>query len=258
MKKIIFISGLFFLFFTQAYAGNDNWKIAKSTHFIIHYKNATEDFVKQASDKAEEDYDKIASELGFNRFNFWLWDNRAKIYIYDSPEDYQSATGEAAWSAGTAVVKSKVITVFVSKPDFFNTILSHEMGHIIFREFVGFDNYALPLWLDEGVASYQEKAKYAAANLYIRKHMEEGDFMDLRQLSRFSGRASGDDETVKLFYAEAFSIVDFLVKRFGSDSFVSFCQSLRDKKDLEQAIASAYPFKSLQALDEEWQKYLNE
>lgn len=81
--------------------------------------------------------------------------------------------------------------------------------------------------------------------------------MNLEDLSRMDLRLSQDAESVSLYYAEASSIVDYLIKEFGRDSFVLFCQNLRDKKNLERALASSYPFSNLKNLDEAWQKYLN-
>ena len=72
----------------------EDWNTIKSTHFIIYYKNAPAEFLSQLEDSAEDYYNKIAEELGFVRFNFWLWDNRAKIYIYDNLKEFQSATAQ--------------------------------------------------------------------------------------------------------------------------------------------------------------------
>ena len=54
-------------------------------------------------------YDKIADDLGFRRFDFWLWDKRAKIYIYDDVRSYQAATNQPSWSSGCAIIKDKII-----------------------------------------------------------------------------------------------------------------------------------------------------
>ena len=40
----------------------------------------------------------------------------------------------------------------------FENVLTHELTHIIFREYVGF-GWNVPLWLDEGVAMFMEKKK---------------------------------------------------------------------------------------------------
>ncbi len=247
---------IFFLSLPWALADN-NWRINKSTHFVVYYKGAPEGFIAEVAEKAEDYYDSIASSLGFRRFDFWLWDNRAKIYIHDNAAGYQAATGQPGWSGGCAKVREKIIHSFPYAKGFLETVLPHEMGHIIFREFVGFDNYAIPLWLDEGVASYQQKLKYSAGiKAEVRNAIGKGSFIPLERLSRFNPQFAMSNESVQLFYAEASSVIEFLIKEFGRDSFILFCQALRDKKDLDRAIASGYPLGNIRELNQAWQKYL--
>jgi len=247
---------LYFLFFTSGSASADEWRIVKSAHFIIHYKSAPEDFIKQVMNKSEDLYNKIADELGFRRFDFWLWDKRAKVYIWDNALDYQAGTGQPSWSSGCALAREKIIQTFPYAEGFFETILPHEMGHIIFREFVGFENKAIPLWLDEGIASYQEKARYSNIGKLLKESIRNGKFMNLEELTGSNTYLTADSNNVQLFYAEAFSLVNFLIGEFGRDKFVFFCQNLRDKKNLERALVSGYPFRNLKELDLAWQDYL--
>ena len=233
------------------------WNTAKSTHFIVYYKAAPEDFIKQLIDKSEDYYNKIAQDLGFTRYDFWTWDKRAKIYIYDNAADYQAATAQPGWSIGCAQVAQKIIQTFPYAKGFFETVLPHEMGHIIFREFIGLGDNAIPLWLEEGVASYQEKIKYKQANILIKEAINEGGFINLRELSAVNPQLMDNPQLAGLFYAESFSAVDFLIKEFGRDKFVLFCQNLRDKKNLERALVSTYSFSNIQELNDAWVRYLN-
>jgi hypothetical protein len=76
------------------------WQVFKSTHFLIYYKSAKESQLNALAARAEDDYNKITDDLGFNRFNFWTWDNRAKIYLFDTQKQYMEETGNPEWSAG--------------------------------------------------------------------------------------------------------------------------------------------------------------
>ena len=254
-KKALFLF-LFCLCLPSSLRAEEEWRAKKGEHFIIYYKNAPDEFLNKINDKAEEYYNKIAADLGFTRYDFWLWENRASIYIYDNAKAYQEATGQPDWSGGCAQISKKVIYTYPGAQGFLEDLLPHEMGHIIFREFVGFYNPAVPLWLDEGVASYQEKTKYLFSTNFINNAIKNGNFISLTDLDGFNLRGESSKEKVRLFYAESFSVVDFLIKRFGSDKFVLFCQNLRDKKNLERAISSAYPFENISALDIAWQNYL--
>ena len=270
MKKIIFILAGLLLISSLAFAGDDdapgyqdksspNWKEYKSDHFIVHYQNASEDFIRQVSNNSEQYYNSISDDLGFRRFNFWLWDNRANIYIYDNAAGYQAGLAMPSWSAGASWPQGKAIYSYSNAQGFLNTVLPHEMGHIIFRELVGVNNYAIPLWLEEGVASYQMKTKYSEVNRVLKEAIKAGIFMPLDQLSAVDIRTSTDNKKVELFYSEAYSAVDYMIQRFGRDRFVTFCQDLRDNKDLDRAIAAVYSFNGLKDLSQGWkQSILNE
>lgn len=255
-KAIFLTVAIFCLWLSFTLANTNDWSVVKSTHFIVYYKNAPGDFIEQLIEKSEYYYDKIADDLGLRRFDFWLWDNRAKIYIHDDAKAYQTATNQPGWSVGCAIIKEKVIHTFPYAKGFFQTTLPHEMGHIIFREFVGFDNQAVPIWLDEGVASYQENLIYSMAHKLVIEAIATNKFVNLENLSKINPQLIKDNESALLFYAEAVSMIDYMVKEFGKDNFILFCQNLRDKADLERAISYAYPFRNIQELDQAWQKYI--
>lgn len=254
-KNFLFLAALLILgLYSWCWA--DTWRHTSSTHFIIYYKDAPENFLNELIEKAEGYYDKIADDLGFRRFNFWLWDDRAKIYIYDNAEDYQQATGNPAWSSGGSYPGQKIIHTFPYAKKFFEVTLPHEMGHIIFREFVGFDNNAIPIWLDEGVASYGQPLKFLEAKAMVEEARINDRLMSLQELSKSDPQLMNDPYAVSLFYAQSFSIVDYLVRKGGRDTFILFCQYLRDKKNLEKALSSSYNFSSLSELDEDWHRHL--
>lgn len=258
MKQLLFLLVMLMAGNIESAQAAQIWHTHKSTHFIVYYKSAPEDFLEGLVGKSEDYYNNIAEDLGFRRYDFWLWDNRAKIYIYDDAQEYQAVTGQPAWSSGSVAPKDKVIHSFVGQKGFFDTVLPHEMGHIIFREFVGFDNYAVPLWLDEGVASYQEALRRSIAGRTIKEAVLKGNFINLDKLSQLDPRLMQDSVSVNLFYAEALSIIDYLIKQFSKDRFVLFCQNLRDKRNLEKALALSYGFNNIKELDKSWQEYLRE
>ncbi|HNX81649.1 MAG TPA: peptidase MA family metallohydrolase [Candidatus Omnitrophota bacterium] len=230
------------------------WNVEKSTHFLIYYKNAPADFIAKVVTRAEDYYDRIADDLGFRRMNFWLWENRASMYIYDDAVSYQQATGEPAWSGGATEPRSKVIQTFAGANGFLETILPHELGHIIFGEFVGFDNPAVPVWLEEGVASYEQKERFKQADLLVRAARAQGALFSYEQLAEANPHMLSDDRAVTVFYAESVSIVDFMLKEFGTEAFVGFCQNLRDYKNLNRAVVLAFsPMASAHELFQLWE-----
>jgi hypothetical protein len=234
------------------------WQEHRTRHFFIYYKKAPTDFIKSIEKEAEGYYEEITRNLGFTRYHGWTYDDRAKIYIYDDQEDYVNSGKQAGWSHGVANAQTKTIRTFPSAHGFFDSILPHELGHIIFREFIGFVT-PLPLWLDEGVAMYQEKAKRWGADADVKKALAGGTFISLEELTRMSLYADTDKATIELYYAEAASIVAFLIRELGEYRFVRFCKNLQDGEPFLEAICKAFNrFENLKQLNDHWVRYLQQ
>ncbi len=233
------------------------WRVFKSTHFLVFYNSASEDLLNQLTEKAEGYYDEIADLLGLNRFNYWTWDNRAKIYLYDTQEEYKKANSNLDWSIGLVMVGNKTIQSYTAAPGLLDNVLAHELAHIIFREMVGFNNPAVPLWLDEGVAVFHEKrSNNQSVKKYLAKKLQDNTSISLSQLYSFDLMHTKDKQLVELFYLESYSLLNYLINVFGRDKFVSFCQYLRDHRDLTRALRSTYSFDSQLEFEKSWKAYI--
>ena len=238
-------------------AQNQDWRVFKSTHFMVFYQQASQELLNQLIQKAEGYYNEIADDFGFNRFNFWLWDNRAKIYLFDTQEEYRKANSNLDWSVGLVTVSNKSIQSYANAPGFLDNILAHELAHIIFREMVGFNNPAVPLWLEEGVATFQERQfQDQFVKGYLAEKVKTGTFMGLNQLNSFNLGQAKDKQLIELFYLEAYSLLSYLIKEFGKDKFVLFCQYLRDYSDLARALRFTYAFASLEEFENSWKAHI--
>jgi hypothetical protein len=244
---------LFMLMPVIVFAQEGNWSIFKSTHFIVYYRQASQELLDQLTQKAEGYYDEITEEFGFNRLNFWTWDNRAKIYLFDTQEEYRKVNSNLDWSIGLVTVGNKSIQSYSTAPGLLDNVLAHELAHIIFREMVGFNNPAVPLWLEEGVATFQERrSENKFSKSYLSAKIKTNTFMSLNQLNSFDLMHTKDKQSVEVFYLESHSLLYYLIKEFGKDKFVLFCQYLRDYKDLTRALRSAYSFDSQSEFETAW------
>ncbi|MBM3251955.1 MAG: hypothetical protein FJZ11_04140 [Candidatus Omnitrophica bacterium] len=258
MRKIFASFLIILLLSTMAFCEEEKWLERKSTHFIVYFKLAPEDFIEDVIEAAEDYYQEITRDLGFTRYKYWLWEERAKIYIYNDADDYHNTTEKPEWASGHAIYEFKTIYTYPLAFGFFDTLLPHELGHIIFREFVGIKNRNIPLWLDEGVATYQEKTKRWGADSFIKKAIKNGKFISLEELTKIKDLISLDKDTVDLFYNESVSIVYFLISQHGRYNFMSLCRALRDGKDLDRAIDTSYTrFNNMQELNDAWYRYLS-
>ena len=234
----------------------EKWQQTKGQNFIIYSREVPQDFVDTVMASAEEEFRNVTSGLGITRYQSWAWDKRAVIYIYRDNEDYVESGGQAGWSHGAALVQEKVIKTYPSANGFFDSMLPHELGHIILHEFTG--PYAdIPLWFDEGTAMYQEKARRLGSDSEVRAAIEKGAFIPLTQLKDVRIYNGTDEDTVHLFYAEAASAVHFLITEFGDQHFYKLCRALKDHMRFEDALSETYVhIKGLEDLNKQWLKHL--
>lgn len=247
---------VFVLSFAHPAGAQDKWNEYKSAHFVIYYKSIPLDFIKTVEGAAEDHYKEIAKGLGFRRDESWLSENRAKIYIYRDSNDYVNEAMQHQWSHGAAFAAEKAIRTFPAAHGFFDSTLPHEMGHIIFREYIGLEP-EVPLWFEEGVAMYQEKAKRFGANAAVKEAVENGEFIPLKQLTDMRLYNNSPAEELGLFYAESASIVYYMISELGEFNFVRFCRALREGKGFTDALQNVYVrFRNLDDLNRAWLNYL--
>lgn len=255
IRFVLVLSFIFLLLAAPAWCAE--WDEMKSEHFFIYHID-TDSFAKKVKKESERYYKQIAKDIGFTRYsNFWTWDNRCKIYIFPNKESYLQSTGQPEWSAGAADAQNRAIYTYEGSGNFLISLLPHELTHLIFRDFVGFEG-GIPLWLDEGIAQYEEKEKLLDIRSKVKEVVMDEKHIPLTSLTRMDVRGSDNTALVALFYAQASMLVGFLIEEYGSDKFTHFCRQLRDGKDIEESLRFAYPgkFRTIDELEQSWVEYV--
>ncbi|MBF0571327.1 MAG: hypothetical protein HQL12_05590 [Candidatus Omnitrophica bacterium] len=243
----------------QLFAGDNQnvWRQMKGQDFIVYYRaDIPEDFVQTTMDTAEEEFKKVTDNMGITNSLNWAWNKQAKIYIYSDGNDYVKNSGQATWSHGAAFAAARTIKTYPEANGFFDTVLPHELGHIIFRDYIGF-TAIVPLWFEEGVAVYQEKAKRLGSNKIVKEAIENGQFIPLSQLSSVRLYKDSKSEMVGLFYAESASVVYYLITELGDREFYMLCDELKYNTPFQEALHKVYlKFKTIEDLGQAWGQYL--
>ncbi|MBI4388009.1 MAG: hypothetical protein HY582_03085 [Candidatus Omnitrophica bacterium] len=237
---------------------NSNWEEKKGNHFVVYaqdHSSFTDDVLREAEDV----YQDIIRYFGsLPKDHFWSWENRCKIYIYPSQSEYVRLTKQPEWSSGFADVRKRTIVSFENAPDFLESVLPHEMAHLIFREFIASDNRQVPRWLDEGFAISQEKNIRVALDQTIQRAVQTNSALSFQDLTTMSSLHTRPTDQARLFYAQAQSITRFLLERRDPSYFINFCRLLRDGASLEEALRKSYrDFSSLRELEQEWKRHVS-
>jgi hypothetical protein len=279
----------------NAVAYAQSWKEIKSDHFLLYFIPSmvivnsidassaveAEDFGKEVLNKAEVYYERIAEDLGYQRSSeFWTWDKRVKINIYPDHESFVKSSSHPEWASGAADYDTKTIMSYFGSKEFSDTVLPHEIAHLIFRDFVGFKGQ-IPLWLDEGVAQWTEEKKREEVKKAVKEMLKHDGLLTMDDMMKLpidtiknmenvyirpTRTRSGEkgvlfltgNNLIAAYYMQAVSMVGFLIEKFGKNDFTGFCRALRDGKGLEDALITAYGthIRSLDDFDDQWKKYI--
>lgn len=229
------------------------WKVVKSRHFEIYAESGVSDsFLSSVESRSEDYYEEITEEFGFRRSEYWTWDNRAKIYIFNDHASYVKGTGNPSWSGGVAHTQAKEIYTFAWASNFLDNLLPHELTHVIFREFTDKGAY-VPPWFNEGIAVYQERD----AREEYKKTL---DAMALSNATvpfeQIWGAGPGNYQVPHFFYAQAASMIDYLLHRHNSDYFLKLVDKLCDRVDFTESFLSVYGYRDLQDFNQSWLSYV--
>ncbi|MCD6459237.1 hypothetical protein J7L67_01045 [bacterium] len=253
----------FFMFFFPllGYCADNEagFAVKKSGHFIVKYK-VDNHFAADVIKRAEKYYYSIENDLGLSRFSgFWTWENRCIIMIYASQDEYLEKSGLPKWSGGGVDYSKRIMYTFPWSDKFLNIVLPHELTHIIFREYVK-GNKKIPLWLDEGIAQYQERKGIGQTEKILRHAVRNNAYMPLEEFNQvYSLGDEHETGIVRIFYAQSESIVRFMIKKYGSQKFGQFVKQLKAGKTVEDALKFSYPqsIDSLDNLEKKWLEYMN-
>ncbi|RJP58106.1 MAG: hypothetical protein C4541_08745 [Candidatus Auribacter fodinae] len=226
----------------------------KSDHFIIQYRCGTS-FAKEVETAAEKYYDSITTDLELDRFSgFWTWDNRCTIILFESHDEYCAVTRQPDWSGGHVDYRSKRLYAFPWAENFLNSLLPHELTHIILREYIK-DNPNVPLWIDEGLAQFQENIDRTEQDNAMRGILKDGAYIPLAEIQRIKSLIQvEDDRKISLFYLQSYYLIRFMVDSYGKQQFAEFIRQLRAGKTVEEALRFAYPssIRTIALLEQKW------
>jgi hypothetical protein len=229
---------------------------AAGTYITVYSRNAPRDYCMKVAVEADALFLEISKRLGVRDPGPWTGDGRIKIFIFDDRGQYEKNTGEPAWSDGSSIQRLRTVYSFVGAKRFIEGALPHEMGHIIFRQVIGFENEGVPPWMEEGVSALQEGTDDARARAAVTDARSRGALIGLHDLSLMDIRSLRDNAKLDLFYAQSFSIVKYLTATFGWDTFLSVCRALAGAKDPDRVLSEGFGFRAIGELEAAWQEHL--
>lgn len=178
-----------------------------------------------------------------------------KIYIYASSEDLQGAMiYSQEWTGGVAFTDFGIIAISIppSQLEWGERALVHELTHLVVHQ-ATFSPYGqLPLWLDEGLATYSEGELDPDLRSSLNNAILEDELISVRSLcSPFSAYA----DKARLSYAQSYSLVEYLLDNYGQDKMLDLLTILKQGSTYDEALTEVYGF-DINGLDASWRASL--
>ena len=122
----------------------------------------------------------------------------------------------------------------------------HEMTHLLIDEAVDSPLARMPSWLNEGLAMYFESGS-RGRKAAVADAAERGRLLSLGSM----GNQPGRPRDVRLFYAQAWSVVDYMMKTYGEERMAELLTALDEGGGIDAAISNVYDV-SLDDLEARW------
>jgi hypothetical protein len=178
------------------------------------------------------------------------------VYVYASTSDLQSALflGGEDWQGGHANPKLGVVMLAVTpgpgQSIDMETLIPHELAHVLLYRSVGDGYVSLPVWLSEGIASLAELYPNPDYEQALTVASQNDSLLPIAELcDSFPLDASG----AYLAYAESQSFVRYLRDSYGTPALFSLTSAYADGLSCEQGVVRALST-SLANLDTRWRE----
>lgn len=178
-----------------------------------------------------------------------------KVYLYDTAEDMQPAALSTSESPeGGLVTLGEVFfsdTAVVARDVRPEDVMRHELAHIVIRQAVKGPFSNLPAWLDEGTATYAQSGLLSNEKRALASAIESDDVLSLRSMS--SASLSRTSVNVSLFYGQSWSVVSFLIDKYGEAKFAQLFATFKEGSTVDKAFEQVYGF-DLDGLENAWRE----
>ena len=221
----------------------------QGSEMSLFWYEGSDSFARELMDTCEEGLARLTQDIGTYP------ERPINIYIYASDNDLKGAMiFPQEWTGGVAFTAFSTIAIGITpgELDWGKRALVHELTHLVVHQ-ATFSPYGqLPLWLDEGLAMYNEGELDPVLRSYLEEAILEDELISVRSLcSPFSAYS----EKAGLSYAQSYSLVEYLLDNYGQDSMLDLLTIFKQGSAYDEALTEVYGF-DIDGLDARWRATL--
>ena len=223
------------------------WQAISSGDLRLHWYGKDQSFAQTMLDAGVEGLRRNKQQAGL------VADAPIDLYVYPNYDDMKGAIlYEPSWTGGMAFPEYNILIMGISGSDAAwdaNTVI-HELTHILIGHFTFSCLGVVPTWLNEGLAMYSEGKLDASMQTQLDQAIQDDTLLTVRSLN---GGFSELPDKANLAYSQSYSIVNFLINKYGQEKLTQLLSALRDAKPIDSALREAYGFDT-EGLEDVWRQ----
>ncbi len=226
-----------------------HWQTIDGGSINLHWYDSGQAFGRELHDSAVKSLDDLEQSTGVTA------DEPIDLYIYASAQDMRDAIlYEPGWTGGLAYADHNIVIIGIAPDqiDWGKRTQAHELTHVLVGHLTFSCLSDIPTWLQEGLAVYGEGGPEPASRKQLDTAITDNQLMAVRTLS---GNFSEDPGKADLSYSESYSVVNFLIDRYGQEKMIALLRALRDGATVDDALKSIYGF-DIEGFEDAWRAYV--
>lgn len=234
----------------QIYDSRYRWQNITLDKINLFWYQGNESFAQSLMEAAQQSLVKLAEDTGATP------DNMINIYIYASPQDLQgSMIYPQEWTGGVAFTQYSIISIGISPDnlDWGRRAMVHELTHNVINQETYNPYGGIPVWLNEGLAMYSEGELTPQFLVPLINAFNSDTLFSVRSIS---SPFSAYPDKANLAYAQSHSLVDYLIRHYGSGKMLDLLGAFRQGSTYDAALQNTYGF-NMDGLDDQWRSWIN-
>lgn len=222
-----------------------DWEALSSGMLTLHWYEGTDDFAQELLDSAVASMEQLTETTGVTP------ESPVNLYIYGDNTDMRDAVlYEPGWTGGQAYPAYDIVIIGISPEDldWGKDTIAHELTHVLVGHLTFSCLGSVPTWLNEGIAVYGEGGLDPLSADRLNAAIAANELISVRALS---GGFSEHPDKADLSYSQSYSLVNFLIGRYGAEKLLALFGTLRDGMPIEAGLQATYGF-GLDGLEDQW------
>ena len=237
--------------FSPAQSAGEPFQEWNRPPFVFHYPAILEADARQIDASGHRVLPGMAEDLGVSL------PPRIDVYILPAAADAPTRRDAPDWAAGYVPYGSTTVVIVRNRLGSYpsweiNGVFVHELTHVLIHTALADRSRELPRWFGEGLAMLQSRRWGFRDAIALSTSLISGTDLPLEKIS--SGFPEGR-RAAQGAYAESFSFLSHLIRKFGEDTPRRILAEIGAGKDFFSAFQSVTG-RRIASVEEDWRKSL--